>query len=89
MAVSSSKVQKNYMNLNNTIRRIAEEQARRDSLALPKAKTKREPSSTESNAEYYPQGYYLHFCFHDKTLYEVCSACHRTRKDAKRNLESL
>jgi len=73
----------------NLIRKLAEEQARRDSKALPKAHTKREPSALESNAEWHPQGYYLHFCYHDKTLYEPCGACRRTKTDAKRNLSLL
>ena len=77
------------MNINSTIRTLAERQARRDSKALPKGHTIRRRSASESNREYHPQGYYLHFCYHDKTLYEPCNACHRTKKDAERNLSSL
>lgn len=75
--------------MNNTIRRLAERQAEIDSRALPKAATKRIKSTTEANAEYHQQGYGLHFCLHDRTYYEVCSACRRTRREAKRNLSNL
>jgi hypothetical protein len=73
----------------NLIRKLAEEQARRDSKGLPKANTIRRKSVNELLTEYHPQGYYLYFCFHDKTLYEVCSQCRRTRRDAQRNLSNL
>lgn len=75
--------------MNNTIRRLAERQAAIDSRPLPKASTKREKSSGEAMAEYHQPDYYLYFCFHDKSIFEICTACHRTKKDAKRNLESL
>ncbi len=73
----------------NLIRRLAEEQARRDSQALPKASLKRIKSLNELKTEYHQQGYGLHFCLHDKTYYEPCNACKRTKADAKRNLNSL
>lgn len=71
------------------IRRLAEKQARLDSEALPRAATKRIKSKGEAANEYHEQGYYLYFCFHNKTLYEPCTACHRTKRDAKRNLSNL
>jgi hypothetical protein len=81
--------ERNTMNINNTIRLLAEVQARRDSAALPKAHTKREASNGEAKAEWHPQGYYLYFCFHDKSIYEICSACKRTNAEVKRNLSNL
>ena len=77
------------MNINNTIRRLASKQADRDSAALPKASTHRVKSLTESLNQYHPPNYYLYFCFHDKSIYEICSACKRTRSEVKRNLLSL
>ena len=77
------------MNIERTIRRAAERQAQSDSEALPKAATRREKSNSEANAEYKPQGYGLHFCLHNKSYYEVCAACRRTKSDAQRNLSSL
>jgi hypothetical protein len=77
------------MSINNIIRRAAEAQARRDSAALPRASTIRVKSLNESLREYKPQGYYLYFCFHNKTLYESCIACKRTTADAKHNLSRL
>lgn len=77
------------MNINNTIRRMASKQADKDSAALPRAATKRIKSNTEAMAEYHPVGYGLHFCFHGKSYYEVCTVCKRTRSDAKRNLSGL
>jgi hypothetical protein len=77
------------MNINNTIRRLASKQADRDSEALPKSHTRRVKSLNESLREYKPQGYYLYFCFHNKTLYEPCTACKRTTANAKHNLSNL
>lgn len=73
----------------NPIRRLAEEQARRDSKALPRRKIVRAKSNNELNAEYHQPGYGLHFCMHDRTYYEVCPRCKRTAKEALRNLSSL
>jgi hypothetical protein len=77
------------MNIKNTIRRLANAQANKDAQPLPRASIKREASLSELNAEYRQQGYGLHFCFHNKTYYEVCTACKRTRRDAERNLSQL
>ena len=77
------------MNIEKAIRAAQARQASIDSKALPKASTRRVKSLNESLAEYHEQGYYLYFCFHDKTIYEPCGACHRTKGDAKRNLENL
>jgi hypothetical protein len=77
------------MTIENTIRRAAERQAERDSAALPKASTHRERSLNEREAMYHPPNYYLYFCFHDKSIYEICSACKRTNAEVKRNLLSL
>ncbi len=73
----------------NLIRKLAERQAPLDSRALPKAHTKREKSLTEREAEYHEVGYGLHFCCHDKTYYEPCNACRRTRSEARANLLNL
>jgi len=78
-----------YMNSDKAIRRAAAEQASKDARQLPKAHTRREKSNTEKNAEYHLQGYGLYFCLHDKSYYEVCPACKRTRREALRNLSSL
>lgn len=77
------------MNTEKALRAAYARQASIDSKALPKASLKREKSLNELLAEYHQQGYYLHFCFHDKTLYEPCMSCRRSKTDAKRNLESL
>ena len=77
------------MNVNRILRTLASKQADKDSEALPKASTHRVRSVSESLREYKPQGYYLYFCYHDKSLYEVCSACKRTKREAERNLRSL
>lgn len=77
------------MNIESTIRKATAAQANIDARPLPRPSTVREKSLNERDAEYHPQGYYLHFCHHDKTLYEVCSACHRTKRDAQRNLSML
>lgn len=75
--------------MNNPIRKLAERQAAIDSKALPKAHTRREKSKGEAEAEYHEPGYGLYFCLHDRTYYEPCGACKRTRGEAKRNLLSL
>ena len=77
------------MNIERKIREAYAAQASKDARPLPRAHTRREKSNTESNAEWHPQGYGLHFCLHDKTYYEVCARCKRTRRDAERNLSSL
>jgi hypothetical protein len=77
------------MTIEYTIRRAAERQAAKDSEPLPKSHTLRVKSNGEAMREYKPQGYYLYFCFHDKSIYEICSACRRTRSEVKRNLSSL
>lgn len=73
----------------NDIRHLARRQAEQDARPLPKASTKREPSNIEANTEYTTPGYYLHFCFHKRSYYEVCTACRRTKREAMRNLSSL
>lgn len=77
------------MSIERTIRRAAAAQANIDAQPLPHASTKRVKSNGESLREYHEQGYYLHFCYHNKTLYEPCSACRRTKSEAERNLSSL
>lgn len=77
------------MNTESTIRRLAAEQASKDSRGLPKPATRRIKSSNELGEAYKPQGYGLYFCLHDKSYYEVCKTCRRTRRDAQRNLFDL
>jgi hypothetical protein len=77
------------MNIDRIIARIAAQQAQADSVALPKASTKRIKSKGEALREYHSQNYYLYFCFHDKTLFEPCSACKRSKREAQRNLSNL
>lgn len=50
-------------------------------------RTVRESSSTEQNAVYNPPGYGLLFCFHNKSLFEPCSACKRTKAIARLQYE--
>ena len=75
-------------NPNSIIRRIAEAQARRDSKALPKASTVREKSLNERKGEYHQPGYGLYFCLHDRTYFEPCNNCRRTKRDAIINLQN-
>lgn len=75
--------------MSNDIRRLAERQAAIDSRDLPKAATKREPSHGEAMREAKPIGYRLHYCFHERSYYEVCTKCRRSRVDAMRNLSRL
>jgi hypothetical protein len=77
------------MNVNKTIREAASKQASSDSRPLPKASTRRIKSKIEREAEYHQVGYGLHFCFHDRTYYEPCLKCRRTKRDAERNLFNL
>ena len=77
------------MNSEGTIRRLAERQAARDSVATLKNSIKREKSLNESLTEYHQPGYGLHFCLHGKTYYELCSNCKRTRREVERNLRNL
>ena len=77
------------MNTTRILRVLASRQADKDSKALPKAHTTRSKSLNELNAEYHPQGYGIHFCFHGKTYYEPCTTCRRSKADAKRNLRNL
>jgi hypothetical protein len=75
------------INLSKILHDLREKQAREDSRLLPRAELRREPSKSESNAVYHGPGYGLLFCVHGKSNFDVCSACHRTRKDAKAQYE--
>lgn len=77
------------MNINSTIRRLTADQATKDGRLLPSARIKREKSKNEREAEYHPQGYGLYICLHDKSYYEVCTSCKRTKREAQANLFSL
>jgi len=75
------------INLNRILHDLAEKQARVDSAGLPTPRTLREPSSTERNAPFLPVNYGLLFCCHSKSYFDTCTACKRTRKDARRQYE--
>jgi hypothetical protein len=77
------------MNINKAIHDGAAAQANKDARPLPKASTRRIKSKTEREAEYHQVGYGLHFCFHDRTYYEPCLKCRRSKAEALRNLSSL
>ncbi len=66
---------------------LRDKQATANSAGLPTARIKREPSVTERNAPYLPVDYGLLFCCHSKSYFDTCAACHRSRKDAKRQYE--
>jgi len=72
--------------MSNEIRRAAERQAAIDSRPLPKATTYRIKSNGEAKGEYHQPGYGLYFCLHDRTYYEACLKCRRTRREALINL---
>jgi hypothetical protein len=65
------------MNTERLIRIAAARQASKDSKALPKPGTMRQPSNQESNHPYVPYGYYEWYCFHDKLWTESCNKCRR------------
>lgn len=77
------------MNIEKAIRAAQARQASLDSKVLPKASTKRIKSLTESLTEYHSQGYGIHFCFHDRSYYEPCTTCKRTKRDALHNLLNM
>ena len=77
------------MNIDRAIGKAASAQASKDSKAFPKAALRREKSMNEANAVYRPVGTGLHFCFHDKSYYQPCTKCRRSKRDAQRNLSSL
>lgn len=77
------------MSIDSIIRRAAERQASLDSEALPKSHTLRIKSLNERDAKYNPVGYGLYFCLHDKSYYEICTACRRTTAEVQRNISSI
>lgn len=80
---------KGYMNPNKILHDSAARQASIDSKALPKAATRRIKSSNELKMEYHSVGYGLHFCLHDRTYYEPCKECRRSKRKALNNLSNL
>jgi hypothetical protein len=75
------------INLNKILHDLREKQAREDSRLLPTPSTSREPSANERAKPYLPINYGLLFCPHGKSYFDVCSACKRTRKNARLQYE--
>lgn len=50
-------------------------------------RTVREPSSQEREAEWHPSGWGILFCPHDKSYFDVCAHCKRTRQRAQLEFE--
>jgi hypothetical protein len=77
------------MNIEKAIRAATSRQADIDSCALPKATLKRAKSKNELEIKYHPQAYGLYFCLHDKSYFEPCLNCRRTKAEGLANLLNL
>jgi hypothetical protein len=73
------------MNIEKAIRSAYERKARSDSRQLPKGRIVREESNGEAQREYHPQGHGLYFCLHNKSYFGACTACRRSKAEAKAN----
>jgi hypothetical protein len=48
-----------------------------------KPRTVREQSTSEREAKYHPQGYFVFFCIHERHKFGACASCKRTRSDGE------
>lgn len=53
----------------------------------PVIKIGREPSLNESEREWHPPNWGILFCCHDRSYFDVCSHCKRTRQRAQLEFE--